>query len=581
VYFCWGTNDFGSSATGAWPNVANGGVKTSGQSFSTNLTGLIYGLRYWYRAYATNSAGGAWSDATNFLTTAAGAVATGGTVTNYTENGTNFTAHIFTNTAASTSLVFTVGGDIEVLVVGGGGGGLGSDDGGDGGGGGGAGGLIYGVVGLTPGSYTVNVGAGGAGGVLEGDAGKGSNSVFGTLTALGGGGATRGEADPVTANSGGSGGGGVGRGESGGSATQPGSSSAGYGNAGGKGNGTSALDGGGGGGGGGAGAAGTNSATKANGGNGGGGRSYSLASGTSMNYAGGGGGGVHSNGTTAGTATHGGGNGGAVQTVGASATENTGGGGGGGGGGGSVYSSGGNGGSGIVIVRYAAGGGSLGIGITNTAATGVAATNATLNATLTGSNVYWEVWAYWGQTDGTNNAAVWTNSAYVGAFTLTNSTTSSNIAYTATSGIAANQTYWYTLRATNACTNIWASPSTNFITGALTVQATDDTAQYPTNTGQFTIYRPATCTNGALTVYYAMTGTADNGVDYTMLSSNVTMTAGATSTVVTVTPVYDEEAASETAILTLTTGAYLIGSPSNATVTIQERRRVPTTFVFR
>jgi hypothetical protein len=68
--------------------------------------------------------------------------ATGGTITNYTEGGTNWTAHIFTNTAA-TSLVVTVGGSVEVLIVGGGGwsvsiggGGAGERSGGSGGNGG-------------------------------------------------------------------------------------------------------------------------------------------------------------------------------------------------------------------------------------------------------------------------------------------------------------------------------------------------------------------------------------------------------------------------------------------------------------
>ncbi len=49
--------------------------------------------------------------------------ATGGVVTNYTLNTTNFTAHIFTNFASATNITFTEGGSVEVLVVAGGGGG--------------------------------------------------------------------------------------------------------------------------------------------------------------------------------------------------------------------------------------------------------------------------------------------------------------------------------------------------------------------------------------------------------------------------------------------------------------------------
>jgi hypothetical protein len=58
------------------------------------------------------------SDAVLLIATASwdGARATGGTVANYTVNGVNCTAHIFTN---SGTLTVTTGGNVEVLVVGG------------------------------------------------------------------------------------------------------------------------------------------------------------------------------------------------------------------------------------------------------------------------------------------------------------------------------------------------------------------------------------------------------------------------------------------------------------------------------
>ncbi len=56
VYLCWGTNDFGTASTSAW-TVVGCGTTSGGQSVSNNLTGLLWGLRYWYRAYATNAAG--------------------------------------------------------------------------------------------------------------------------------------------------------------------------------------------------------------------------------------------------------------------------------------------------------------------------------------------------------------------------------------------------------------------------------------------------------------------------------------------------------------------------------------------
>ncbi len=280
------------------------------------------------------------SDAVMLIATASwdGAKATGGTVKNYTVNGVNCTAHIFTN---SGTLTVTAGGNVEVLVVGGGGGGGGADNGTGAGGGGGAGGLLYTNLAVTAGNYAVTVGAGGAGGVAKGNnASAGLNSAFGALIALGGGRGDR----TVATSAGGSGAGGFGRGMAGGSATQPGSASGGYGHAGGN-----SASNPGGGGGGGAGSVGS-SGGAADGGNGGSGFATFL-SGSSMTYAGGGGGGCQSGGMY-GIATAGGGDGGAYHASGTNATPNTGGGGGGGG----LGESGGNGGSGIVIVWYMTGG---------------------------------------------------------------------------------------------------------------------------------------------------------------------------------------------------------------------------------
>ncbi len=105
---------------------------------------------------------------------AKGATATGGTVTNYTVSGTNYNAHIFTNSGT-----FIVSGgslNCEVLVVAGGGGG-----GEFNGSGGGAGGLIYTNNYNVYGSNSVIVGDGG----VVGD--NGNNSGFGLLLTVGGG----------------------------------------------------------------------------------------------------------------------------------------------------------------------------------------------------------------------------------------------------------------------------------------------------------------------------------------------------------------------------------------------------------
>jgi hypothetical protein len=349
LFYQWYTNSMPiSGATGTSYTTPATTTNDNGRQFTVTVTNLYGAVTSSVATLTVNAA----------LT--GGVSATGGTITNYTQNGTNFTAHIFT-TAGTTNLNVTIGGNVEVLVVGGGGGGGKSDNGNGAGGGGGAGGLIYTNLTLNAGSYTVQVGAGGSRGLTNGVAAtSGSNSVFDTLTALGGG---YGGSDGIAAGaagSGGSGGGGNGRTNGvAGTGTQPASASGGFGNNGGTGGGSLGS----GGGGGGANAVGSNGGTNGiAGGAGGGGKTYAI-SGISVGYAGGGGGGGDDNGV-GGTSSEGGGAGGSGAgtkgTDGTNATANTGGGGGGGGSKSNVGNPGahhgGNGGSGIVIVRYVTGG---------------------------------------------------------------------------------------------------------------------------------------------------------------------------------------------------------------------------------
>jgi len=109
-----------------------------------------------------------------------------------------------------------------------------------------------------------------------------------------------------------------------------------------------------------------------------------------------------------------------------------------------------------------------------------------------------------------------------------------------------------------------ASPTVN-------VTATDPSAaEQAVNTGTFTITR--TTSTGTLTVYYAVSGTATSGTDYSALGGSVVIANGQTSATVTITPIDDTAAeADETVTLTLSTNAtYTIGTNDNATVTISD-----------
>jgi Divergent InlB B-repeat domain/MAM domain, meprin/A5/mu len=60
-YFCWGTQDAGTASIGDWQNVVSVGSVTEDVAFSTFLTGLSTNVTYWYRCFATNANGSAWT----------------------------------------------------------------------------------------------------------------------------------------------------------------------------------------------------------------------------------------------------------------------------------------------------------------------------------------------------------------------------------------------------------------------------------------------------------------------------------------------------------------------------------------
>jgi dipeptidyl aminopeptidase/acylaminoacyl peptidase len=67
VHIYWGDNN-GGTTPGAWDNNVNLGVKGLG-TFYTDISGLTPGSTYYYRCYASNSAGSDWADSTaSFIT---------------------------------------------------------------------------------------------------------------------------------------------------------------------------------------------------------------------------------------------------------------------------------------------------------------------------------------------------------------------------------------------------------------------------------------------------------------------------------------------------------------------------------
>ena len=108
----------------------------------------------------------------------------------------------------------------------------------------------------------------------------------------------------------------------------------------------------------------------------------------------------------------------------------------------------------------------------------------------------------------------------------------------------------------------------------VTIRATDPYADCLGDTGSFTVFR-AGPTNQTLNVFYAIGGTASNGVDYAQISSWVNIPAGVRASSIIISPINHGQTGTNAVFLELEPPPvlppvnYAIGYPSNATVYIQ------------
>jgi hypothetical protein len=110
----------------------------------------------------------------------------------------------------------------------------------------------------------------------------------------------------------------------------------------------------------------------------------------------------------------------------------------------------------------------------------------------------------------------------------------------------------------------------------ITIRATDPLASWSGNTGAFTVYRSGN-PNPPVFVFYNISGTATNGVDYKSIGSFIALTNGVLSNNIIIQPINLGQTDIRTVTLTLGPSPlmspgipinYKIGSPSNATVYI-------------
>ncbi|MHB8973149.1 MAG: beta strand repeat-containing protein, partial [Pirellulaceae bacterium] len=111
----------------------------------------------------------------------------------------------------------------------------------------------------------------------------------------------------------------------------------------------------------------------------------------------------------------------------------------------------------------------------------------------------------------------------------------------------------------------------------ITISASDPSAsETGPDQGTFTISRTGGVSQ-SLVVNYALSGSATSGTDYTSIGSSVTIPVGASSAVVTVTPLSDAISDPNETVVMYISGSsqYTVGSPSSATITIGDAT-VPT-----
>ena len=95
----------------------------------------------------------------------------------------------------------------------------------------------------------------------------------------------------------------------------------------------------------------------------------------------------------------------------------------------------------------------LGLGIANQPATNVQSSTAVINADLTATGAVLAVWAYWGPSNGEETPGSWESSTFIGNYTNVNQT----LSYTVTN-LLPSQSYYFTFRSTNMFENLWGSP---------------------------------------------------------------------------------------------------------------------------
>ena len=213
--------------------------------------------------------------------------------------------------------------------------------------------------------------------------------------------------------------------------------------------------------------------------------------------------------------------------------------------------------------------------IINQPQSNVTETTAYLNGSLSSTGLAaTTVAVYWGTNDPGPTATGWGNTnTFDGHPPIGGLTTN-------VSGLLPGTLHFYRYSASNTYGESWADPAVSFYSSGavveVTILATDSQAfdgADGTNTGTFTVSRPGAYSDLDATVSYAVGGTATMGADYSNLTGTVTFPPGSSNATITVYPIPAVRyKGTQTVSVTLTnvTDGLVVGTPSNATVTIDD-----------
>ncbi|MBM4148763.1 MAG: hypothetical protein FJ224_06940, partial [Lentisphaerae bacterium] len=212
----------------------------------------------------------------------------------------------------------------------------------------------------------------------------------------------------------------------------------------------------------------------------------------------------------------------------------------------------------------------LNIAVTNNAAYDLGLTYARIGGTLVADGGQSSTRAYvcWGTAEGGTSTGSWQNVVSFGPGW------NAPAAFTTNITVTSNTFYRFRSFVTNAVGHAWADSSRTLLTAPVWLQVTKSTAsEIGPTAATVTVYRSSSVTALPLSISFAVGGTASNGVDYATISSPVVMPAGADRVHIPISALDDTlwNEGAETATIRLLPGPYLLGSGTNATVSIFDK----------